>query len=455
MHGDSGNTGSTDIGGPLGVRVKSGSAAQLMGVMLWASDGTLFGGAIDTSNPQTAQLGMAIYDPGTLEVLASWFPDSFQNLNLGYAQLLKDEKITVVSSSEGHIFVLQGVQCGSRLGLDLVRHLDVSSDLGLDGGQGLLNSMFDSTGNIWWTTGAILGMGNPPQSSFTVGYIEPNGTSHTLRVSGQMVENGIAINGSVVYVVTGPGIGSPFGQGFVWAFTTGPGYTITELWKAAYDAGSGVKPGGFARGSGSTPALLGEQYVAVTDNADGRIHLLILHQDPQPSEAGQVYCSVPLFAHGASANDIRPTVHFDGETYGVVIQNGHGSPPLFLAPSPETPINGAFNNMTGMAGGIARVDVTDNGCSVHWEVPAAMKSVPVLSTKTGVLYGYIQDSDKARDGHYVWHVAAMDWRTGHVEWKYQAGAGGTFNDNFMPGSIGPDGRFYQGVVGGMLWVRDG
>jgi hypothetical protein len=55
---------------------------------------------------------------------------------------------------------------------------------------------------------------------------------------------------------------------------------------------------------------------------------------------------------------------------------------------------------------------------------------------------------------YEWYAIALDWRTGEEVWRVRAGAGGTFNDNYLPGSISPDGIFFQGVFQGVVRVRD-
>ena len=58
-------------------------------------------------------------------------------------------------------------------------------------------------------------------------------------------------------------------------------------------------------------------------------------------------------------------------------------------------------------------------------------------------------------GAYVWYFIALDARTGKVVWKIRAGAGGTYNDSYEPGSLGPDGTFYQGLPLGVVKLRDG
>ena len=49
-----------------------------------------------------------------------------------------------------------------------------------------------------------------------------------------------------------------------------------------------------------------------------------------------------------------------------------------------------------------------------------------------------------------WYLTALDFRTGETRWKRLAGTGLGFNNNYAPITIGPDGRIYLGVLGGLV-----
>lgn len=87
--------------------------------------------------------------------------------------------------------------------------------------------------------------------------------------------------------------------------------------------------------------------------------------------------------------------------------------------------------------------------------PTRIKSVPVLSATTGLLYGYTQDPELAAGGTYAWYFTALDYRTGAVIWQAKAGVGGTYNDSYKAAAIGPDGTLYQGIQGGVATLKDG
>ena len=65
-------------------------------------------------------------------------------------------------------------------------------------------------------------------------------------------------------------------------------------WRTEYDRGSEQKPGQLSRGSGTTPTLLPDGLVAITDNADPRMHVLFLRRD-----TGEEVCAAPVFGEDA------------------------------------------------------------------------------------------------------------------------------------------------------------
>ena len=166
---------------------------------------------------------------------------------------------------------------------------------------------------------------------------------------------------------------------------------------------------------------------------------------------------MPLFTSGESNNDNAVLTHFDGVTNGLVVQIDYNIPPVYIQkPEESFDVNGEWNDMSKMAGGRTRIDVHPNGtCSMRWTNPdLAIKGVSIMSTKMGLIYVYVQDTERAAGGEFIWYVAAVDWNTGKTVFKVRTGTGGTFNDNYLQASIGPDGTFYQTVLGGVVGVND-
>jgi len=450
MHQDGGNTGSSDYAGPVGKNVSMSTFATHIAPFLFDSQGGLTAGA-----PTASGYSLNAVDPETLEVMSTWLPPTNQTLNLAYITFIEKDSIIVATSTTGQVFVIQRNNSVSPPAFTTLREIDLSHVL--QSGEVLLNGMYDTLSNIWFTTGLILGQGSTPQNTTTIGYITPSNQINTIHLQDQAVENGIAVSNTTIYVVTGPpGGDTQNSTGYMYAFQAEDA-GVKTIWSAPYNAGSKIQPGGFARGSGTTPTLLGNAYVAITDHSDTQINLLIYHQGTQSSQESQLLCKVPLFAPGASACDIGSIGHASKDGFSAFLLNNYNVPPIYPSVNaPATDINGAFNNQTQMAAGGVRVDIplTGSDCKIAWDKDIRMKSVPILSTKTGLLYGYEQNSEDASDGEWVWYVTARDWQTGELVWKVQTGAGGTFNDDFEGNVIGMDGRLYQGVVGGIVVLED-
>ncbi|KAJ5159325.1 uncharacterized protein N7500_008976 [Penicillium coprophilum] len=458
MHQDGGNTGTVDNWGPLGAELEVSSALEGLHILLWTKDGQMVAGYTKIGLGGL-KWGLAAVDNETMGVQATWFPEvDGQTLNVAYMELVFDKDQIVVTSKEGQIYVVQLSTSEGSPSLDLVRTYNLDSVLAP--GELLINAMYDTDGNLWFTSGGLRsqvegGHGDPEQNSTTIGYIEPTGPFHIRHIPDEMVENGIAVTGTTVYVITGPSGTNDHenATGTLYSLTSGPGTSIKTLWSIPYEAGDVKKPGSFARGSGATPALLGDQYVAITDNANGRVNLVVYHQTAQHGSS-QTVCSVPLFESGLSNVDIAPLTHGDGDSYGVMLCNDFNAPTLYYV---DSGLNGKFNNLTAMAPGVVRVDVAADGssCKVAWENDLRVQSVPILSTRNGLVYGYTQSVAASLKGLYEWYAVAFDWHTGKEAWRVRAGAGGTYNDDYQPGALGPDGSFYQSVIGGLVRFKDG
>jgi outer membrane protein assembly factor BamB len=80
--------------------------------------------------------------------------------------------------------------------------------------------------------------------------------------------------------------------------------------------------------------------------------------------------------------------------------------------------------------------------------------VAKLFTATGLIYTYTQALD-VPDPADVWYMTAIDFRSGDVVYRVRTGSGLLKNNAFGGVAIGPDGAVYQGVIGGVVRVRNG
>ncbi|KAI9694681.1 MAG: hypothetical protein M1822_000297 [Bathelium mastoideum] len=467
VHADGGNTGSVDYPGPLGRSLNQTSIdLSGLGVFYWDTVGTMYGIYIGACNESSTNIIQAIVvlDPETLAIESAWqmpYTNTTQ-LNTGYTQVLMDTAEIVTSSSGGQIFILQKSEDATGCStIGLRRRIDLAAS-GILKRSRLLNAMMDSAGNVWFTTGILDGIGDPAGSSAgtatntsIIGYVEPNGTIHSLDVLNQYIGQGIAVTNTTVFVNTQPSGKDDHAdaKGFISALRPGPGTSIDVVWNATYQAGSERKPGALARGSGTTPSLLGNDFVALCNNRDEQIDLLIYAQNASGRDV-QPICTVPLWQPNASWTDNGPMVHFDGKDYGVVLENMYNAP-AYAATHNDT--DGPWNNMTGQAPGISKIIVAGDGggCHVAWTNPGRTTTVPILSTATGLLYEYEQSVELAYEGEYVWYAKAIDYMSGKTVWKARTGAGGSFNNNLRTTLLSPEGTLYQAVAGGVIAIRDG
>ncbi len=202
--------------------------------------------------------------------------------------------------------------------------------------------------------------------------------------------------------------------------------TPTIAWRTAYDRGSRRKPGQLSQGSGTTPTILSGGVVAITDNAEPRMHVLFLD-----GATGEQRCAVPVLAEGASATENSLV----GLGDAVLVENNYGytSPASTLLARTTT-------------AGIARVDVAT--CAVAWTTPVTgSTSVAKVSLRSGLAYAY-------EKGGLSWWLTALDARTGQRAFRVRTGTGVALNNHYAAVTLGPDGTAYIATMTGMVRVKD-
>ncbi|GGR33459.1 hypothetical protein GCM10010168_59550 [Actinoplanes ianthinogenes] len=213
------------------------------------------------------------------------------------------------------------------------------------------------------------------------------------------------------------------------------------LWRYAYDRGPARKPGQLSWGSGATPVFFGPatgyEYVAITDNADPHMNLVVLRTDG----TGTPLCVQPLFTgEAASGTENAPVAA--GRSIFITNTYGYDYPALPDDAGESVPSDAGFD------GGVARIDVNaaGTGCAITWSTTTRSAALPRLSVTDGKLYTVVQDG--LLNGFYA---AAIDATTGAVSDKALLGYG-LVNPLQTAGT--PIGRtYYQGTVTGVLTIR--
>jgi hypothetical protein len=442
MHNDASMSDTNEAAGPLGLNPLISSRTQGFGgygTVAFDSRGRL---VAVFSNARRFQL--ELMDPVTLKELASYDlpPRSWdfiiqgvmpwEYIGAGMYFYLDNQDRAVIPTTKNTIQVLQVPGLGDETGFQLVREYNLSDQVvslpwpHLDSVAWILP---DCSGAYYWyaTTAGIIG---------TV-HIE-SGEVRSIKLEGEVIENSIALGSDGVFIISDKAL---------YRFHQAGDGKIHTVWRTLYDQGPARKPGLITRGSGTSVTLLGDEsgYVAVTDNAEPRIHLLFIRRI-----SGDTVCSLPLFKEGRSATDIT-LVGFEGADdagdpngiYSVIAENNWGNNTFPIA-RPES--------------GITRVDLVseDNRiiqCTQVWSSDEINLGVFKLSLGNGLLYTYFRGQSPYLTD---WYFTAIDFRTGESMYKVLAGRGLGYNNWAGAIFLHPGGgKAYTTTLFGLVMMQDG
>ena len=281
--------------------------------------------------------------------------------------------------------------------------------------------MPDHGGLIWWVT-----------RRGRLGTLDPGtGKVQSTRLDDEEIQNGFSVAEDGVYIVS---------DHAMYRFHAGDKSEPLMGWRETYDRGTSRKVGTINQGSGTTPTLMGDNYVTVTDNADGKINLVVYHRQQAHKGPRQV-CAVPLFDDNHSVTD-NSMVAFNRS---ILIENNAGYTSAY-----------GDHDWAATAGGIMRIDVREDesGCDVIWHSAERSPSVvPKFSASNGLAYFYT--FEQQADGQIAWYLTALDYETGNTQFKILTGTGTTFDNNWAPLTLAPDGTAYVGTSKGLVAIWDG
>jgi len=324
---------------------------------------------------------------------------------------LDDRDQAVVATTDRHLLTVSTSDGSGGADLATESTYDLSQLVPED--DCLVALMADWSGRTWWVT-----------EDARVGYADPRGEPRVLELDGE-VANSMAADEDGVYVVTTEAL---------YKLRVDDERTPGIVWRAAYDSGEGQKPGQLSAGSGTTPTVLPGGLVAITDNADPRMHVQFYDADD-----GTLVCQSPVFRGDASASD--NSLVAVGES-SVVVENNYG-------------YDGPWSTVLGRAptGGLARVDAEGGDCSVAWTSDeVAPTSVAKVSLANGLVYACTTRS--SRWGVSAWYLTAIDARSGRTVFSVRTGTGSMFNNHYSAVTLGPEGSAYVPTLAGMVRVRD-
>ncbi|MNY13684.1 hypothetical protein D3C86_1468310 [compost metagenome] len=249
-------------------------------------------------------------------------------------------------------------------------------------------------------------------------------------MANEEIQNGMSVAADGVYLVS---------DHAMYRFAADADGKPVQGWREVYDRGTGRKVGAINQGSGTTPTLLGERYVTITDNSDGRINLLVYRRE-QDYAGNRLICKLPVFDNNASATDNSAI----GWGRSIILENNAGYTSAF-----------AQKDWPAVHGGISRIDIRtdESGCDRIWESKERSPSVvPKLSVSNGLLYFYTFEPQP--DGENAWYLMALDFDSGQTRFKALSGVGQAFDNNWSPITLAPDGTAYVGTFGGLVALWD-
>ena len=360
---------------------------------------------------------LVLLDPRTLDELARFaLPprqpgagNPFTDFSGGSYFYLDHRERAVIGTTTRHIF---RVDQSSGPSFELGRDYDLTSAVAQ--GDSIVSALPDWSGLIWFVS-----------TEGVVGTVDPqSGDVRSLELEGEGITNSVAVDeDGGVYVVSDRAL---------YRFEAKADGEPKEIWRKSYANTGEQKPGQVDDGSGTTPTVMGDDLVAITDNADP-MQVTVYRR-----ARGRRVCRESVFERGRSATDNSLIATDDS----IVVENNYGYE------GPSSTFKGGVTER-----GLERVDLDRDGegCHTTWKSDErAPTVVPKLSLRNGLVYTYT----KNRDEDDPWYLTAIDFRTGETAYKRLAGLGLGFNNNYAPVSLGPDGTAYVGVLGGLVALRD-
>jgi hypothetical protein len=382
---------------------------------------------------------LVLLDPHTLAELASFeLPPRPSNRSLNLRKIMNDTSggyfyldhrdRAVVAAADLTIKIVAETERGGSPGRpatrwELERVYDLAPAVRRPGvtGDVVTSVLPDWQGRLWFVTRRGL-----------VGTVDPaSGRLATVELAGEEIQNSFAVDSEAVYVVSDHAL---------YRFEAAAGGGPAIVWRQPYDRGSRHKPGMIHQGSGTTPTLLAGDLVAIADNADPHVNVLVYRRGREV-EGERLVCRQPLFEAGRGAVENAMI----GYGRSLVAANSYG---VDILPAM------IFGRLSQP--GLARIELEDGGgCHVVWESGEHVyTAMPRLSAETGLVYLYTKSAD-APGWIDAFYLTAVDFRSGETVFKILAGTGFRYDNNWAPITLGPDGTAYVGALSGLMAIRDG
>ena len=218
---------------------------------------------------------LLLLEPRTLETLAALplpprMPGGgnlFTDFAGGGYFYLDHRDRAVIPTTSRHVWVVR--QTGGGTGFAVERDYDLSAVV-LPGDK-IISALPDWGGRLWFAS-----------TSGVVGTIDPASGAVRSRPLRERIANSFAVEDTgAVYVVT---------DAALYRLEAGASGVPAPVWREAYENSGVQKPGQASAGSGTTPTLMGDGLVAITDNADP-MNVLVYRRARTASASAASPCS--------------------------------------------------------------------------------------------------------------------------------------------------------------------
>lgn len=378
---------------------------------------------VDPKSDET-QHELLLLNPDSLDVLAyhTLPPGSGGSSSFGsggYIYLNQDDQV-VVPCVDGSIGVYEVKENnGSSFFSGVHRYMT-----GLPQSSSIQAAMPDWSGRIWFVA-----------DEGYVGFIDPDNpaNSYKIQLKNEQIANSFAVDKTGgVFVVSDHAM-------YRFDYDDSAENRIKHSWRYTYDRGTEVKPGQKSQGSGTTPTLLnvGEsQYVAITDNADPQMHVIVYRREKKFSGNRKVG-EQPVFKKKESDTENS----LIGAASSFIVENNYGyTAPFNTAPEKET------------TPGLAQVSFSDSSLKISWDneslsVPSVVSKV---SLPDGLVYTYTL---QVENNSAQWYFTAVDFYTGKIYYQMLVGNEAIADNHYAAIALHPDkGYAYVPVNGGIVKV---
>lgn len=420
MHNNAYMTDTYTIAGPLGnnLEVITSSLGGLCPTLTFDSHGRIIGACLNLSSASLFLVDSVTLTPLATLPLPVGELEGLGDFTSGSYFYLDQQDHAFVPTIEGTIWEVAVVGEGDSVAFEVVKIYDLTSVLVGDDKIGSV--LPDFNGLLWFVT-----------RQGTVGIFDPaTGAIEVATLEGELSTNSFAVDETGgAFIVS---------DHAMYRFDADESGQPAVTWREEYDRGTRQKTGQVSQGSGTTPTLMGSDYVTISDNADPQMHVLV-YQRGVEAEGERLVCAEPVFDEMESSNE-NSLIATDTS---IIIENNYGySRPLRALEATAGKI------------GMTRVDLDpDGGCHTVWTNHEVIPSVvSKLSLATGLIYTYTKDESIASG---IWSFAAVDFYTGETVYKLEVGNGLNYNNHYAGLYLGPDGTAYVGVIDGLVAIRDG